>query len=102
MALKTFLTDDVLYNAFRCNFPWPPKPERSVIMYKADTNILKECCFPTLQRLSSMTQVDVTNSIMEILPAPSTSEFPILALGLLQLLDQIPRELLSGPAMCYT
>ena len=95
--LSSLLTPSILYGVLKNRLPWPmDKPldwkEVHTYIFQAEDcpqqEQLREICWPTLQAISKL-GVDNVPDMMQFLPSLESKDFPVQALGLQLLLDQV-------------
>ncbi|OZJ02034.1 hypothetical protein BZG36_04952 [Bifiguratus adelaidae] len=108
--LTDILTPELLDSVSRLHFPWP---EHGPLDFKAVSDYwfqrspdwadkYYQLSFDAVTRPLSTIGVDNVPDLMTVLPPPEAPEFPQRALGLLLVLDQVPRMILSGINARYT
>ncbi|MCJ1464423.1 hypothetical protein MMC07_003036 [Pseudocyphellaria aurata] len=100
-SLSVLLPHSKLDAIFRACIPWPRSTPLNFTYVRDnasyfDAEAFRDLCFPALERLSEINSLDVADELFTLLPAPESREFPEQALGMLQLLDQGPRQLFEG------
>lgn len=96
-AVTTLISAQRLTSIFELGVCWPKDtpPNGKDWAKQTPQSTWKSLCWEPLLALSKFS-LDNTPDLITLLPAPSSSEFPVQALALVVLLDQAPRHLCNG------